>query len=329
MQMLLFAIATILPIGLSLPAALQGGVWPWLMLLYMTLLTNALDRFVPRLLPDAPEGSEFPSGSALSTGLGVLHFALFAVAVAALAAETGLIAKLVTLVAIALWFGQVSHPNAHELIHRPERSARRLGRAIYASLLFGHHASAHLLVHHAHVGTTRDPNSAVAGLDFYRFFSRAWLGSLRAGFTAESTLHSRAKIAKRRLSNPFIGYGVIGLVGLAGSFALCGAKGLAAYLFLCLYTHVQILLADYVQHYGLRRTIHASGKPEPVSDAHSWNSPHWFSSALMVNAPRHSDHHLHPARPYPALRLRATMPMLPYSLPIMAGIALFRRSGTG
>ena len=43
----------------------------------------------------------------------------------------------------------------------------------------------------------------------------------------------------------------------------------------------------------------------------------------MVNAPRHSDHHAHPARPYPALRLTPEnpRPMLPYSLPVMASIA--------
>jgi alkane 1-monooxygenase len=82
-------------------------------------------------------------------------------------------------------------------------------------------------------------------------------------------------------------------------------------------------MADYIQHYGLRRALTTSGKPEPVENAHSWNAPHWFSSSLMVNAPRHSDHHMNPARPYPALRLCDSMPMLPHSLPVMAVIALF------
>jgi len=58
---------------------------------------------------------------------------------------------------------------------------------------------------------------------------------------------------------------------------------------------------------------------------HSWNAPHWFSSALMLNAPRHSDHHTHPARVYPALRLTEDMPVLPRSLPAMATLALFPR----
>jgi alkane 1-monooxygenase len=46
----------------------------------------------------------------------------------------------------------------------------------------------------------------------------------------------------------------------------------------------------------------------------------------MLNAPRHSDHHAHPARAYPALRLGAAdtpgRPVLPRSLPVMATLAM-------
>jgi alkane 1-monooxygenase len=44
----------------------------------------------------------------------------------------------------------------------------------------------------------------------------------------------------------------------------------------------------------------------------------------MLNAPRHSDHHAHPSRPYAVLRL-SDGPLLPRSLPVMAGVALFPR----
>lgn len=324
MQMTLFAIATLLPVGLILQAAAAGGAWPWLALAYVTLFAAALDRFVPRLLPEAPEGAEFPSGKGLSVLLGLAHFAvLFAAVAMAADGDAGLVGKLVTLVAAGLWFGQVSHPNAHELIHRPERYARYLGRAIYGALLFGHHASAHLLVHHVHVGTDDDPNSAPKGLGFYRFFARAWGGSFRAGLAAENALRARAQAPPRGWTHPYLGYAIVGLLTLGASALAFGWRGLLACLFLGLYAQMQILLADYVQHYGLRRARRTGGKPEPVTDAHSWNSPHWFSSALMVNAPRHSDHHLHPGRPYPGLRLRENMPLWPHSLPVMAVIALF------
>jgi alkane 1-monooxygenase len=44
----------------------------------------------------------------------------------------------------------------------------------------------------------------------------------------------------------------------------------------------------------------------------------------MLNAPRHSDHHAHPGRPYPALRLpdAEDAPRLPWPLPLACMIAL-------
>ena len=76
---------------------------------------------------------------------------------------------------------------------------------------------------------------------------------------------------------------------------------------------------------SLRRAT-VNGRPEPVDQRHSWDAPQWFTSYLMLNAPRHSDHHMHPGRIYPGLQIDAeTMPMLPRSLPVMAVVALFPR----
>ena len=117
---------------------------------------------------------------------------------------------------------------------------------------------------------------------------------------------------------------------VGGALLFCGAIGLSFgprvalnYLMICTYAQMQLFLSDYVQHYGLRREI-TEGRPEPVGLRHSWDAPHALSSLMMVNAPRHSDHHAHPARAYPALRLRReeARPMLPYSLPVMGAIAM-------
>jgi alkane 1-monooxygenase len=44
---------------------------------------------------------------------------------------------------------------------------------------------------------------------------------------------------------------------------------------------------------------------------------------MMLNAPRHSDHHMHPTRSFPTLELSGNdMPMLPHALPVMACLAL-------
>ena len=76
MQMFLFTLATLSPAALLAAAGVCGGVWGGLALAYMTLFTAVLDRYVPRLLPEAPEGAEFPSGKTLSVVLGLVHLML-------------------------------------------------------------------------------------------------------------------------------------------------------------------------------------------------------------------------------------------------------------
>lgn len=320
--MILFTLATLLPILLIGAAGLWGGVWVVAALVYMTAMTAALDVTVKRITPPAPE-SEFPVANRLSVVLALGHFALLAATVAALSGErTGVLAKLGTFVAAGQYFGQVSNANAHELIHRGSRGLHTLGKWVYISLLFGHHTSAHVLVHHRLVATRDDPSSARRGESLYRFARRAWLGSFRAGYAAET--RRLAQIGRAKWRHPYVVYCGGAVLMMAIALWIGGAIGLFAYIGLAGFATFQLLMSDYVQHYGLTRRTLATGKPEPVAARHSWNSPHWFSSALMLNAPRHSDHHAHPSRPYAVLRL-SDGPLLPRSLPVMAGVALFPR----
>lgn len=316
----LFSIAASLPLLLTACAALWGGVWGWIALGQITLLVFMLDRLIAARGTPEPE-AEFPAADRLLVLLGMGHFAVLALAVWAVAGGNDLSRAERALVALSagLSMGQISHPVAHELIHRSARAKRRLGRLIYTSLLFGHHASAHLRVHHVHVASRDDPSSARPGEGFYRYLLRAWPGAFRAGLRAESRLQGDRPLWR----HPYVLYlGGAGAVVL-GTAASLGAAGVAALLFIAGYAQAQILLSDYVQHYGLRRARMGDGRIEPVGPQHSWNAPHVISGAMTLNAPRHSDHHVTPQRPYPALQLdRATMPTLPHSLPVMAVLAL-------
>lgn len=313
-----FSLVTLTLVALLLAACLFGGIWVWASLAYISVFAYAVDRLTPELLANAPAEAEFPAATPLSVVLALAHFLVLGLCIVSLAtARAGIAEQFALFLAVALFAGQVGHPNAHELIHRPQRSLRRLGRAVYMSILMGHHASAHPLVHHVHVGTASDPVSAPKGRGFWRFFGRAWLGSYRAGYAAEQ---KRLKIGER---HPYTFYHLGAAATLLAGFALGGVKGLFICACLGVYAQLQIFLSDYVQHYGLRRRMLENGKPEPVGAEHSWNTPHRFSGAMMLNAPRHSDHHTHPSRQYPSLQLVvAEMPMLPYSLPMMALIAL-------
>jgi len=317
--MILFSLATLIPIPLLGFGAVTGGWWVVMALIYMTGLTFVLDTAVRAIEPPVPD-AEFPAAGGLLIVLGLAHFPLLGLIVVGLAGDTlSLVAKLALFMAAGLYFGQVGNSNAHELIHRGARHMHTLGKWVYISLLFGHHTSAHPLVHHRYVATDKDPNTSRLDETYYAYLPRAWIGSFRAGLAAEN---ARRK-GRPFWEHPYLHYilGAAALIALAA--AVGGLKGAILYVLLAGYAQSQLMLSDYVQHYGLRRKLDDTGKPEPVGAQHSWNSPHWFSSALMLNAPRHSDHHAHPARAYPELSLPDNGPMLPRSLPTMATLALF------
>lgn len=317
--MLKFIAATLGITLLLLLASALGGVWAWAALIYITVFAYGFDRLTPINLSNAPADSEFPTSEGLSVVLAIAHFVVLGCVIFALVNNEalGTVQKFALFFAASLFAGQIGHPNAHELIHRANRKLRGLGKAVYMSILMGHHASAHPLVHHVHVGTSNDPVSAPKGRGFWRFFGRAWIGSYRAGYAAESKRH------KGQGLHPYTKYHLGAGATLLAAFAISGISGALICILLGLYAQLQIFLSDYVQHYGLRRKMLENGKLEPVGPQHSWNTPHRFSGAMMLNAPRHSDHHTHPQRAYPALLLvEGDMPMLPYSLPMMAVIAL-------
>ena len=314
-----FAAATLAPLACLALGAILGGLWLWAALAYLWLLSLALDQLLPLVETDAPDGAEFPAADALLIALGAATLALPPLAIAgATSPSLSLPEKAALLFSTGLWLGQIAHPAAHELIHRSDRRRVTLGIAAYAWMLMGHHASSHRLVHHRYVATSRDPASAPKGRGFWRYLPRAAWGGFTEGLRAENALRARSA----RGLHPYAAYALLSATALVTALLLAGLQGVALWLLLAAHAQIQIHLSDYVQHYGLTRATGPDGKPEPVTARHSWNSAHWFTSALLLNAPRHSDHHSHPNRPYPALRLPDDAPRLPWPLPLAATIAL-------
>jgi len=310
--MFTFAVATLLPAVLLGLACVLGGAWVWAGIGAITVVAFAADK-----LPGPPPEAR-RAGHRLSEALGVVHFVLLGLAVWAMGGALPVIDKVLIVVGCGLYFGQVSNSNAHELIHRADRWAFRLGAANYITILFGHHTSAHRLVHHVHAATPRDPATARLGEGFWAYLPRTWIGSFRAGLRAEQHRHGGV-----RWPAPYVAY-VLGAVATLGLAALLGGgAGVLGLIGIATYAQVQLMLSDYVQHYGLERAEQPDGRRVPMGPAHSWNAPQWYSSAMMLNAPRHSAHHTQPAQPFPQLELTPdTMPMLPHSLPVMAVVAL-------
>ncbi|PTX56410.1 alkane 1-monooxygenase [Litoreibacter ponti] len=323
---LAFTLATLAPIPFLVAGALFGGWACWIALLYITLFVAAVDEFGPVFASDG-EAADDEEADQLSLMLVLVHFVLLALMVWSLSGKgIGLFSLdgVALFAATGLFMGQVSNSNAHELIHRGARGLRRAGTWVYISLLFGHHASAHPLVHHVHVGTPNDPNTSRMNESFYRFVRRAWVGSFKKGLAAETARRAQLERAQWDYRHPYVLYvgGAIALLFV--SFLIGGLKGVGVHLCLAAFAQTQLMLSDYVQHYGLERAADGA-RFEPVTAKHSWNAPHWLSSLWMLGAPRHSDHHAHPGKRFTALEnpVRGEAPMLPHALPVMAFIALY------
>ncbi len=320
---ILFFLITLMPAPLLYLAVLQGGYWVPIALLYMTAFATFCDELFA--LDFAKSDNNHAARVILPILLGATHFALLPLAIHALsAAGISLIAKIILFLAFGLFLGMISHANAHEMIHRTNRLHSRMGKWIFISMLFGHHTSAHLLVHHPHVATPKDPNSARFNESFYSFLKRASIEEFRSGLRAEITRLQKRGLTSASLRNPYWQYcsGALAAILIVGY--VFGLKGLFSYIALSAYAQSQMLIIDYVQHYGLQRKQLGNGKYEPVSARHSWNAPHWFSAFMTLNAPRHSDHHASPAKPYTDLDgFPDTAPQLPHSIPFMAVVALW------
>jgi alkane 1-monooxygenase len=324
-QALTFTIASFAPVPLILASVFWGGGWSLAAALYLTFFAFALDELVA-LAAEPGDGREFPAATALLVALALGHFAVFGTVVWALSGgvEMSRGEWIATFSAAMVFFSQVSNSNAHELIHRPQKWLFWLGTWVYITQLCGHHSSAHPKIHHRYVGSRQDPNTPRMGESFYRFAGRACRRSFLAGMRLETELRR----TRRRGLHPYAWYVGGGLACMAAALAVGGLKGLAIYLSLALLAQFGLLMSDYIQHYGLYRARLDNGKLEPIGPQHSWNAPQWFSSAAMLNGTRHSDHHAHPMKPFYMLEAAPDpdlSPMLPYSAPAMAAIAMVPR----
>ncbi len=319
-----FILASLLPYALIALGAFGLSWAVWWALAWFLVIVPILDLALPRRLDSRLVDVE---SKALPMVLGLAHLGVLPLVIVGLSGVTGLsqMAQVGLFAATAMVFGQISTSNAHELIHAPRRLPRQLGRVVYGTLLFGHHATAHPAIHHRFVATPRDPNSARPDETLYQFLPRAWIGSFHAGWNVElRRLHARG-LPGWHPSNPYLMDGAVVILSLGVSALLGGAAGLAAHIALGILAALQLLTSDYVQHYGLHRQKQPDGQYEPMTALHSWNAPDAVSRLMMLNAPLHSEHHLRPATPFPALGApnAARGPILPYSLPIMASLAFW------
>ena len=220
--------------------------------------------------------------------------------------------------------GTVCIVYSHELMHQSNKTERNLADFLLSMVLYSHFRTEHLLVHHPHVGTPRDPVTARYNEGFHRFFPRVLIGSWRSAFRAEKERLAKKSLPWTDLSNPFWRYWALQAIMLLLALLIGGWTGFFLFIWQAYIAIWQLELTNYVEHYGLTRKYLGDGRYEHVKPRHSWNADHRMSNWLLINLQRHSDHHFNPNRRFPVLQTYDTTeaPQLPYSYPIMTMAAM-------
>jgi alkane 1-monooxygenase len=200
---------------------------------------------------------------------------------------------------------------AHELIHRRKAFERFLGDILLASVTYAHFAIEHVKGHHRHVGTPRDPATARLGEAVYVFLPRSIVGGLLSAWKIERRRLEEHRLRAWSPSNMMLRFtGVEMAIYIAIAMAF-GPVAIAMFAGQSLVAIAVLEIINYVEHYGLLRKESSPGEYERVKPEHAWDSPNRISNWLLINLPRHSDHHMTAAKRYQSLELLPHAPRLP------------------
>ena len=208
---------------------------------------------------------------------------------------------------------------AHELGHRQNQFDRWMARLLLIPVLYSHFTLEHNYGHHIKVATPEDPATARKNQPLYFFFIR----SIVLGYRNAWEIEKRMLDKKQRsiFSSEILWSHVAHLALLAIVFSVSGGSGLLTYIFTALVGILTLESVNYIEHYGLVRKKLASGRYEPMTEAHSWNSNHEIGRIVLFELVRHADHHYQTTRKYLALRHLDESPQLPFGYPMSIMIA--------
>lgn len=256
-----------------------------------------------------------------TTRIYALVHMVFLVCVAALVHARGYSAFELTGIIITTGLtGGAAFNAAHELCHKKNAPDRFLSATLLAALAYPGFLIEHPRHHHRWVGTPRDPSSAPAGRSLYRHFFYAIPGNIRNAFRQGKS---------RSLRDPWYRLAWLlwiyaGVIYLAVAM-FAGLTAVGVWLGAALISILWLEIANYFQHYGLRRELRADGRYEPVGDHHCWDVDQPRLNKVWGNLPLHADHHAHPAKPFPELRPAERSFRYPFGYVGCTLLALFPR----
>jgi alkane 1-monooxygenase len=209
---------------------------------------------------------------------------------------------------------------AHELIHRPSRRVRWIGRGLLTTLLYDHFFTEHLRGHHARVGTKEDVITAKFGEAFWPYLRRSWPGEWRSAWELEARRIGAGGFAYRRWLRNAVARGMMAEAVLVLVVALvAGVAGVVVFVVQAALAQTLTMAVNYFEHWGLERR---AGSKATAADA--WQSDSLVGQFALLGLGRHADHHVRAARPYAELQWHDVSPRLPRGFLEMIGLVVFR-----
>lgn len=196
----------------------------------------------------------------------------------------------------------------HELVHMTRsKLSVTLGRLLYSMIGNPDFSIEHVYIHHAHLGTDKDPATAKKGESVYRFFFRSSYQGHVAAWRFELERLKRCGSSFFSYKNKMLSGYLMCLIWPAIYFIIGGFKGLLVCGCLMIAGKFIFEAINYVEHYGLVR-----GSNEAIAPHHSWNCNTRMSYSVLLGLARHSAHHEKGQTPYWQLPAYPDAPQMPY-----------------
>ena len=191
---------------------------------------------------------------------------------------------------------------------------------------YSHFWDEHTKGHHKYIATPDDPVCHEMGTNFYLAIPKAVIGTHTSTWTREvERIKRELKVKEVSLftnltQNRMVYYFIFHCAMLTTIHHNFGMGGLKFQMMYTMQGMFWLEMVNFLEHYGLRRSVDENGITESVGYMHSWST---VSSPVSFRIQRHSDHHAHVFRPYQILRRFDRAPHLPYEYILMLFLAFF------
>ena len=204
---------------------------------------------------------------------------------------------------------------AHELGHKPEVFKKVCASLLLLPSLYMHFTIEHNYGHHKNVATDKDPASAKIGQSVYTFWIVSMVRCYLGAWQIESSRVRRRGKAIFGLNNTMLIFSGLQLSYLLAIYYLFDYKTMLIYIAMAVVSMLLLETINYIEHYGLRRSLMPNGRYERVMPIHSWNSNHQLGRIVLYELTRHSDHHYLGHKKYQNLEHHVESKQLPYGYP--------------